>query len=203
MKRVFLFLLLLTLARGNGEEEALRGKPGAAYNLGVYHYSRGEYPQAIFWWRLSWIRGQERAGTLINSLKRRLGIREGSLFRRAHPDLPAALLLLVLLAFLAYNGYLLYRRSRPALMAEALFLAAAAALFLLTLRERSYYLNPPLCVVGERGRIYSAPSPNLPVEELLPGEELRCLETRPSWVKVETPWGTVGWVRRKGLIMLR
>ncbi len=195
MRGFLLALLLLSLPGG--------GKPGEAYNLGVQCYSRGDYSGAIFWWRLSWIRGQDRAGALINSLKRRLGIREGTLFRRAHPDLPAVLFLLALLSLLGYNSFLLYKRKKPSLWLELAFLFSVVLLLFFTLRERSYYLKPPLCVVAEKSQIYSAPSQNLPVEELLPGEEMRWLEIREGWVKVETPWGTIGWVKKDKLLVLK
>ncbi len=199
MRGLIVALLLFSLSSGM----ELQGKPRQDYKLGLQCYGRGDYAGAIFWWRLSWIRGYDRAGVLINSLKRRLGIREGTLFRRAHPDLPALLLLITLLGLLGYNSFLLYKRKKPLLWLELALLASALLLLFLALRERSYYLHPPLCVVAERSQIYSAPSENLPVEELLPGEELRWLHVREGWVKVETPWGTVGWVKRDRLLVLK
>ncbi len=196
MRRLaFLFLLLPAFSAGPHGSVS-------PYNRAISELKKGNYPEAIFYWRLSWVRGEERAEAQINSLKRRLGIREGAPLRKAHPDLPAALLLLSLIGLFAYSLMVFAKRKKPSWKLLLPMVLVALVLLFWTLRERQYYAHPPLCVVREKGKIYSAPSPNFPIDDVLAGEELRC-RGQGRWLQVETPWGTSGWIPADRVVGLK
>ena len=196
MRRVLLLIFLLPVFSSPVETSA------QAYNKAISYLRQGNYPEAIFWWRISWIRGERRAEPMIRSLKRRLGIREEAPLSQAHPDLPAVLLLLALLGLFSYSLLALVKKKKPS-WKITLFLFLLALVFLLwALKQRAYYLHPPLCVVKENGKIYSAPSRNFPVEDVLAGEELRCTG-KGEWLRVEAGWGAAGWIPGDIVIRLK
>ncbi|GEM_PF-2433085 len=209
-------LLLMLFLINPGEKELLQQfhmthSGNIAYNIGVIKYEKGEYAEAIYWWRMAALinPGDYQAEENIKTAKRKLGIPQENINFEPRPSLFApnlfAVLFLIVFAFLvlyiAFCAFVGMRFFKPVIAGFLLF--ASLVLFVFSFYQWKSYRNPEVCVVIKDTSMYSEPRKETPVGRVKAGMEFKVIGVMDHWVEVETSWGGIGWLQRETLRLIR
>ncbi len=178
---------------------------GAAYNLGWIKYKKGEYGEAIYWWRIAALLGDRDAVFNIEVVKRKLLItqHEKALTPPSHLlcNFSAFLTSFFLVILFLYLGL---RRQEPSKIVVLLFCLLIAIFATLSFFTYKSIKHPNIAVVVKNTRAYSQPSKvSIAFEKLEPGKEYKILKETEDWVALKLEKGVIGWVRREALKLIK
>ena len=210
MKLILLLLFVLNPAKDSlVKEYYLTHSGNAAYNIGVIEYEKGNYPEAIFWWRIACLKNPEdfQAESNIKTAKRKLGLSNefikfnprGKFF---NPDLFAVLFLVVfglLSIYMLLSAFKILKFHKILVLTLAIF---SILFFYISFKQWHSYRNPAVCVVMKNTYIYHEPGGKAEISEIKAGVELKIEKVVGAWVKVKTPWGGSGWMKRQNLRLI-
>lgn len=178
---------------------------GAAYNLGWIKYKRGEYGEAIYWWRRAALLGDEDALFNIDVMKRKLLINQEEEALKSSNHLLCNLSLLLAAFFLVLLFiYLGFRRQEPSKIIILLLCMLFAVFAMISFSTYNAIKHPHIAVVVKTARAFSQPSKvSIAFERLEPGEEYKILKETEEWVALKLEKGVVGWVEKKALKLIK
>lgn len=209
-------LLLILFLINPGEKELLKQfymnhSGNVAYNLGVIKYEKGEYADAIYWWRVAALinPGDAQAEENIKTTKRKLGISQENINFNPrpsffNPNLFALLFLIIfglLVLYIALSTFTSLKLFKP--VVAGIMLITSIFLFIISFYQWRLYRNPQVCVVMRTTSIYAEPRKELPVGKVKAGTEFKVVGVMDHWVEVKTPWGGVAWLQRETVRLIR
>jgi tetratricopeptide (TPR) repeat protein len=191
--------------------------PDLYYNLGVSEYRLGNLGNSVLWLRRALLldRGLDEAGQNLEFLRAKVAFLEfgdSKLDRFLRGLAPASMRIahascwwLALIAVAAVVVIRRLRQYRTALVASAIFMAAAGFGISKIQKYRQSFLAPEsfAIVTSPAAIAVTAPAPDSKkVIDLPPGSELRILEEAGPWRYVEIPGDLRGWVRAEVVTLL-
>jgi len=209
-------LLLLLFLINPGEKELLKQfyvnhSGNVAYNLGVIKYEKGEYAEAIYWWRVATLinPGDRQAEENIKTAKRKLGIPQENINFNPRPSFfnpnLFALLFLIIFGFFVFytaiSAFTSLKVFKP--VVAGIMLIISVVLFIISFYQWKLYRNPEVCVVVKITSIYAEPRKELPVGKVRAGTEFKVMGVMDRWVEVKTSWGGVAWLQREAVRLIR